>query len=172
MVKMRAKFKYGVICFAVISILIIMISSDNLAQIDKWQKNDDRGNRYEGTIGIPLGKPDLELLSFVSYLEEFNSDVNLKVRFFLPKKSDVLIYGQEIRERKHYLMESKPDNWVPDSWNEFGPWQTQDVIDKEKIPHSNLGVVVYLSKDKTDDSKLAPAFIYHSTKSTKATQLC
>lgn len=138
-----------------------------LAISPKWKKQNNRGNRYEGRIDIPIGKPDLELLSFVGCREAFTGDVNLKVRFYLPTSASVFIQGRELSEQKHYWMESKPPEkaaeWKAGAWNEFGPWATREVLVREEIPSSNLGVLVRLQRETTNGGEVAPAFVYHST---------
>jgi hypothetical protein len=66
-----------------------------------WKAADDRGNRYEGSVRVPVGNPDMELLSFVGLLEPFPEGVNLRVRFFLPTQAVPFISAQELRDRNH-----------------------------------------------------------------------
>lgn len=156
-----------------IPIVIIILSTEILAQTEKWKRQNDRGNRYEGRIEIPVGKHDLELLSFVGLREPFTGDVKLRVKFFLPASSSVFIQARELLEQKQYWMGSKPANWRAGVWNEFGPWPTGVVLNREKIPSWNLGVVISLRKGTTGANELppafitggqlAPAFVYHST---------
>jgi len=143
--------------------IIGVLSTGILAQTDTWRKQHDRGNRYEGRIEIPVGKPDLELLSFVGFREPFTTDVTLKVRFFLPTDSPVFIQGRELQEQKQYWMESKPWQWPAGVWNEFGPWPTREVLSREGVPAWNLGVVIRLYSETSNSGALVPAFVYHST---------
>jgi hypothetical protein len=143
--------------------VIAILATNILAQKDLWRKGNERKNRYEGRIDIPVGKPELELLSFTGYRESFAGDVLLKVRFFLPTASPVFIHGRELREQKQYWMESKPAEWQAGKWNEFYPWPTREVINREGIPSSNLGILVRLKKKTVDCRNVAPAFLYHST---------
>ena len=133
------------------------------AQTDTWRKQHDRGNRYEGRIGIPVGKADLELLSFVGFREPFAGDVILKVRFFLPTDSPVFIQSRELQEQRQYWMESKPAKWRAGGWNELNPWPTMEVLSREGISAWNLGVVIRLNGPTTDGGELVPAFVYHSS---------
>ncbi|MFQ5880903.1 MAG: hypothetical protein ACE5I9_00335 [Candidatus Methylomirabilales bacterium] len=141
---------------------IAMLAGNSLARTDKWRRQNDRGNRYEGRIEIPVGRPDLELLSFIGFRESFNDDVILKVRFFLPRDSEVFIQGRELREQKQYWMESKPAKWKAGAWNEFGPWPTREVFSRDGTPWWNLGVVIRLREQTTNGGELVPAFVYHS----------
>lgn len=146
-----------------IIIVIVVLATDVLAQKVVWQQKNDRKNRYEGRIDIPVCKPELELLSFTGHRESFSGDVLLKVGFFLPTASPVFIHGRELREQKHYWMESKPADWQEGKWNEFGPWPTREVINREGIPSSNLGILVRLKKKAVNGRNIAPAFLYHTT---------
>lgn len=146
-----------------ISIVIVVLPTEILARTDKWRRQNDRGNRYEGRIEIPVGRPDLELLSFAGFREAFTGDVTLTVRFFLPSTSPVFIHGRELQEQKQYWMESKPADWQAGAWNDFGPWPTGVVLSREGISSWNLGVVIRLRTETMNGGELAPAFIYHST---------
>lgn len=149
-----------------IVVITVLAADDILARTDKWRMQNDRGNRYEGRIEIPVGRPDVELLSFVGFLEPFNADVILRVRFFLPTTSEVFIRGRELREQKQYWMGSKPAKWQAGAWNEFGPWPTSEVLSREGIPAWNLGVLIRLREDTANGGELAPAFVYHSPSGT------
>ncbi len=49
-----------------------------------WKRKNDRGNRFEGLIEIPVGRPQLELLSFLGSKESYTENVDLRIRFFVP----------------------------------------------------------------------------------------
>jgi len=160
---MKQIIKPGIIYPLVIAILITMLSAEVLGRTEKWKRQNDRGNRYEGRIEIPVGSPDLELLSFIGFSEPFQRDVMLKVRFFLPGHLEVFIQGRELREQKQYWMESKSATWEAGAWNEFGPWPTREVLSREGIRSWNLGVVIRPRKQILNGGELVPAFVYHST---------
>lgn len=126
-------------------------------QDDAWKRRNDKGNRYEGLVSIPTGNPDLEVLSFTGFFEPFNRNVNLRVRFFLPGRSNLSIIAHEIEDQKQYLMVAKPQGWTPGGWNEFSPWPS-DVVVREGISSDNVGVLITI--DQTN--QLAPAFVYYS----------
>ena len=141
--------------------IVIFFSIEAYAQVsDSWKAINDRGNRYEGRIEIPVSNPDLELLSFVGFMQEFDRESILKVRFFLPLRSQVIIQAQELYPEKNYWMESKPGDWNVEEWNLFEPWPTKDVLDSLHIGSSNLGIIIRLNKKMSNE--IAPAFIYHS----------
>jgi len=154
----------NILLFLVITLLVVMLPTGMYAQTDEWRKENKRGeNRYEGLLGGALGDRDLELLSFIGFLEPFDGKkVELKVRFFLPSGSSALIQGRELDVRKHYLMESIPTTWHTGVWNEFGNWLTKDVLNEYKIPSSNLGVVIKYREDATTGDDCAPGFVYYS----------
>lgn len=161
---MKRIIKPEMVCLLVIAIFIPNLFGEILAQGNRWRRQNDRGNRYEGRIEIPVGRPDLELLSFVGFSEPFKQDVTLKVRFFLPGHSaDVFVQGRELREQKQYWMESKPARWETGAWNEFGPWPTRDVLSREGVCSWNLGVVIRPRKQILNGGEIVPAFVYHST---------
>lgn len=154
---------FRLFCHLVFFIMIITSCREILAQSAHWKRANDRGNRYEGRIEIPIGKPELELLSFTGLLEPFSKDVTLRVRFFLPLDSSVSIEGRELIEQTQYWMASKPAPWQAGRWNEFGPWPTREVLDREAIPSRNLGVVIRLRSEVTASPEILPAFVYHAT---------
>ncbi len=127
---------------------------------EKWRRQNDRGNRFEGVVEIPAGLPDLELLSFVAHWEPFDPGATLRVLFYLPVEMPVVVESRELREEKQYWMESKPQPWRGGAWNEFGPWPTADVIAREGIPSDNLGVVVR-PRGKSSSVTILPALVYH-----------
>lgn len=148
-------------CLLLLATLIPLLSAEVLGRADEWKRRNDRGNRYEGRIEIPVGRPDLELLSFVGFREPFNDEVILRVRFFLPRPSEVFIQGRELQEQKQYWMESKPATWKAGAWNEFGPWPTREVISRDGTPWWNLGVLIRLRTQTTNGGEVVPAFVYH-----------
>lgn len=146
-----------------------------------WRLRNDRGNRFEGRRAVTVKRPDLELVSFVGFSEDYYAqDVELKVKFFLSEAAPVTLVAREIKEETQYWMEAKPWASRGASWNEWGPWRTGAVLRRENIPSSNLGVLVKL-EDVADqsladhsladqsledqnlaDQSLAPAFVYYS----------
>jgi len=149
---------------ALLLTITVLFASTSVAfsQADEqWKKQNDRGNRYEGRIGIPVGNPPLELLSFVGGSTAFPPgippDVTLKIKFFLPDASSAFIYGRELVEKRQYWMEAKQTSWQPQVWNEFAPWPTKDVLRREEIPLTNLGITVRLGAEKSN--LLAPAVL-------------
>jgi hypothetical protein len=133
-----------------------------VADHDCDKARNDRGNRCEGLIDLEVSSPDLVLLSFAGYREPFDDVVDLRVRFFLSLPAGVVVRGRELRDRKQYWMESKAAAFRGGEWNEFGPWSTGEVLRREGIPHSNLGVLIEVENAQAANQVLAPAFVYHS----------
>jgi hypothetical protein len=162
---MRWIVQSTVLCSLVIPMVIAVLSGEILAQTADWRKRNDHGNRYEGLIDLPVGLVDLELRSFVGFREEFSPEASkdLKVRFFLQAPLPVFIKSMELQVVRFYWMESKAKKWNTGAWNEFSPWQTGEVLNKEGIPAKNLGVLIRLREDGVGSGELAPAFVYYST---------
>lgn len=147
---------------SVIGGLAVLIAIKALAQdtVDAtWEKEHDRGNRYEGREQIPVGRPELELRSFVGSREKYEEDVELKVRFFLPEALPVSLEAREIRDEKQYLMRAKTVEWEAGRWNTFGPWPTREVLDLEGVAHWNLGLRVEVTRET--GRALLPALLFH-----------
>jgi len=122
----------------------------------------DKGNRYEG-VAVPLqaGDLSLEIVSFTAYLDSFRPNTSLKVKFFLPSgESEANIFAQELTIEKQYFMKSKQaaNRWAGNSWNLFSPWPTKDVLDKQGVPPSNIGVLVERAS-QNGIRRFAPAFL-------------
>jgi hypothetical protein len=128
----------------------------------KWDAESDRVNRYEGLVSVESANPEFELLSFTGGVESFPAATQLKVDFFLPQNTPVLLLAQELQEDRYYRMEAKPGPWSPSAWNTFAPWDTATVIDPKNVAHDNIGVVVHLSADVFASGPIAPAFVYHT----------
>jgi len=164
-----------------LSIAVVAFSAAAQSQggwLERWRSNNDRGNRYEGRIDVPVSGSSIELLSFVGRVERYDDAVDLNVRFYLPTDEQltcgmsppgtdgVKVEARELREEKLYYMESKgQQDWESGAWNRFGPWDTRAVLDREGISPSNLGVLVKL--DKKPWTAVAPAFVFHTQPPTR-----
>jgi hypothetical protein len=144
-------------------VLWLVLASLQVAGPWKWDPSADHVNRYEGLVSVESANPEFELLSFTGGIESFPPSTSLKVAFYLPQDSPVVLLAQELQEDKYYRMESKPAAWKPGTWNTFEPWNTADVIDAKHVSHDNIGVVVHLSSDVLASGAIAPAFVYHTT---------
>ena len=126
----------------------------------------DRGNRYEGLVGLPIGgpsRPGLDLLSFTGYFEAFTGNVDLQVRFFLPPWApQARVVAQELTQDRFYRMESRERRWPSNAWATFGPWPTGEVIIPQNVRPSNIGVVVRLDEAPEGRSLVAPVFVHQS----------
>ncbi len=134
-----------------------------LAQSDEWKRDNDRGNRYEGTIERAVSQLDLDLLSLTSAREKLEGDEELNVRFYLPESISAEIVARELVEAVHYWMLSKPFEPAEAGWRDFGPWPTSEVLSKNQISFDNIGVLVRVQSEQSNADVLSPAMIYHSS---------
>jgi hypothetical protein len=146
-------------------IFFFAVTVANSAQDEDWKRQNDRGNRYEGLIGVPTGNPEIEVVSFTGFRESYDSESDMKIRFFLPSTSSpnqsLSIMAREINIIRQYWMEAKPQEWRPQSWNEFSPWPAR-LLSQEGIPPTNLGVLVSLNNGPNGEKQYLPAFVYHT----------
>ena len=125
----------------------------------KWRSRNDRGNRYEGRVEIPVANPTIDVLSLVGTRDSYEKGDELTVRFFVPGEGDVVLQAREIEERVQYLMEAKSREWTAGEWNEFGPWPTSILV-REGVPPGNLGVLI--RQGEGDEAVLLPALVVRS----------
>jgi hypothetical protein len=132
-------------------------------------------NRHEGTRIQDHALEDFTLLAIHRSSVSFSPHSVLSVRYYLPSLQDndqnrllptaLFLQAAELRDWHQYFMSAKtPLAVVPNSYNLFTPWPTQDVIDQLHILPSNLGVLagyklsgrtVYLPVDVYDSSPTA-----------------
>ncbi len=147
--------------FLVFFLLITVIQHPSHSQ--QRYNYEERGNRMEGIKPIDVSVYDLELLSFVSYIEptELNLDVDLRIRFFADEDTNIFISAKELMPQKSYLMHPNKTEWLK-GWQEFGPWPTSEVLKPLKITIDELGIVARLRKDWPGSGTVIPLYIYHS----------
>jgi hypothetical protein len=125
----------------------------------------ERENRREGRECIaPMSAPDLQLVSCIAYREktERNSDVDLKIRFYLEKDTTVFITAKELNSRYFYKMSPIRTRWLS-GWNEFGPWPTGDVLRPLGLLLNDIGLTGRIcTKYQIGSGRIAPLIIYHS----------
>ena len=148
-------------CFAAIAFLPVSAALI-WAQDDKWVELNQFENRSEGLIREGVSQPVLTLLSFTAYREPVTGSADLRVRFFAAEDSRAQVQARELEEDRFYWMESKPLEASAGVWNEFGPWSTEDVIEREGLSFSDLGVIVHFEPGKEEVHQLGPALVYHS----------
>lgn len=151
-------------------LLLVATASTQVGGPWKWDPSADRVNRFEGLVSVESANPEFELLSFTGALEKFGPGTQLKVAFYLPQSSPVVLLAQELQADKYYRMEAKPSPWKAAAWNTFEPWDTSVVIDANQVDRDNLGVVVHLSQDVLASGPIAPAFVYHTATTHQATK--
>lgn len=150
-------------------LLLLATASTQVGGPWKWDPAADRINRFEGLISVESANPEFELLSFTGGVETYGPATKLKVAFYLPHSSPVVLLAQELQEDKYYRMEAKPATWKAAAWNTFEPWDTSVVIDAKQVARDNIGVVVHLSQDVLASGTIAPAFVYHTATTRRAT---
>jgi hypothetical protein len=124
-------------------------------------------NRYEALIRIKrnTSAPPLELVSFGAPFEGYpgSKDFSLRVHFFLPTDQPAaFVQATELDEDLQYRMESKV-NWKPKTCNTFEGWRSDVALNK--VPASNLGVVVRLDGSSADFRRFSPAVVVADSKS-------
>ena len=159
----RAVASYrGVCVLTFLSFLVTASVVPCFGQGDDWKRKNDRGNRWEGTIQLPVSQPDLVLLSLTSFRQKVEDDTELKVRFFLPGGTEARVEARELQENVHYWMESKPIEAQETGWQVFGPWPVSEVLSRNSVSFTNIGVLVRLRSEGGGEKHLAPAMIYDS----------
>ncbi len=80
---MAPRLRVGIPTFlACLAAFLVPLSRGFVGPDERWKRQNDRGNRYEGAIEVPAGNIDLELVSLTGFRETFDRDADLKVRFF------------------------------------------------------------------------------------------
>jgi hypothetical protein len=149
-------------------LLLLATASTQVGGPWKWDPAADRVNRFEGLVSVESANPAFELLSFTGGVETFGPGTQLKVAFYLPQSSLVVLLAQELQEDRYYRMEAKPAPWKAAAWNTFEQWDTSVVIDAQQVARDNIGVVVHLSQDVLASGPIAPAFVYHTATTHRA----
>jgi hypothetical protein len=112
-------------------------------------------NRLEGTRVQMDALEDFTILAIHRSSISFSPQSILSVRYYLPDLQDnhqnsqlpsaLFLQAVELQDSHHYFMSAKtPLVAVPNSYNLFGSWRTQDVLDTLSILPSNLGVLAGL----------------------------
>lgn len=119
------------------------------------------GNRYEALVRVKrsTSTPPLDLVSFGAQVERYpaSEDFSLQVHFYLPSDPPIaFVQATELDEDLQYLMESKVA-WRPKACNVFQPWSSKVALNR--IPASNLGVVVRLGGASADVRRFSPAVV-------------
>lgn len=121
--------------------------------------------RFEGQQEIPVGNPDLELISFMGYREKFeeNKSYNLRIGFYYPysETDSLYIIASELEiTNKSYFMRPIRKNWQKSKWQEFTQWPTNDVIDPLKIRVNRIGLVGRLNFAEEGSGNIVPLNLY------------
>lgn len=104
-------------------------------------------NRREGTNVHKDALQDFTLIGLHRNFPKFEPKSILSVSFFLPQPGTnpdrkIFIEASELRDSCHYFMTANiSPQWKNDSWNNFGPWPTADIIDQLSLSADNIGVL-------------------------------
>jgi hypothetical protein len=140
---------------------LLTFSLSGIAQDDEiWQRNNDRGNRFEGTRTQKVNST-LQLVGLHGSFEPytFSEAQVLQVAFYADTATTIAVSAEELKRQAYYWMESKPFE-VEAGANTFGPWEVDAVLAEEKIPPENLAILV--QQPEADKKSFLPAFVYHS----------
>jgi len=137
------------------------------AQSTEWFQNKDHNfqNRWEGLVGQNQGSPAWELRSFLGSVEPYpmGSNVQLRIKYYVPDSTDAFVKAQAIKPGPHYFMEPMPGALTKNpGWRCFFPWPTKDVLLPKKIASDNLGILIRLGVDSDAVNLFAPGIIYYS----------
>ena len=142
-------------------ILILLSASFAMGQSyrsEKWLKENNRGNRYEGTYSKEVSSAT-ELVSFMGSFEPYSigQGQKLSVKFYLPATNAFYLKAEEVRPMNYYWMESSGN--AQKGWQSFDNWPVDDWIKKLNVQASNLGVLIKL--DGSRSRQVAPAIVFH-----------
>ncbi len=127
-----------------------------------WLKNNDLGNRFEGSYSKEVGNTAIELVSFTGGFEpyEFGKKQALKVKFYLPEGERYFLKAEELRPVQYYWMQDKNTKGKA-GWNLFDNWQADARLKQFGVPPDNLGVLVQAGEPGS--RKIAPALVFHQS---------
>ena len=145
--------------FACATVLLAAIAG---AQVEGMH---DFGNRLEGTSPRKNELEEVTLLAVHRGPIRYDRDANLQVSFFTPplvqQSAALSIQAFELQDfGVHYAMRSKPSNhWKSGQLNIFGPWPTNDVINRLSVKPTNLGILVSYNPENSPPIYL-PAAVF------------
>ena len=94
------------------TVALFIVALPALAQpelSDRWKRQHDRGNRYEGLVDVPVSLTEIELVSFLGFREEAYEDEDAWVRFFLPDATKALPSPSRSPRAKGDVTDWRPD---------------------------------------------------------------
>ena len=148
--------------------LLLLLPSDPCKQ----QGMKNFSNRQEGCNVRRNAGADFKLIGLYSRFQQFSSNSNLKVGFFVPSLKDskahsISVQAVEIQNLFNYFMRSNDSTqWHENAWNVFKPWPTKDIIDPLRLHSQNVAVIAFYKNNNgrsvflpvdvaTDDGKPA-----------------
>jgi hypothetical protein len=144
------------ICVVFRCVVFALLAIGAIQGQDTWKKRRDAdlGNRYEALIDMFTSSPQLELISFTSYIQPYEGSQEWTVKFFSNVDAPAVVYARDVTDEFQYRMESKPIDAKQQRWSTFGGWTIGAVLGRYRIPSSNIGIVVRFS---SGDEQVAPA---------------
>jgi len=144
--------------------LIVSAQSDPLLS---WRRQNRVGTRYEGLVQEKAGYPQLELLSFTTYVpDRFEKKQRLSIRYVCEPGQRIQIIARELKVWWYYRMEAPIDsadgalsqacNGNPETYD---GWETAQVIDKYDLQASNLGILARVAGE-TRALQVVPTEVY------------
>jgi len=149
---MKNKMKY--LIYTLVIMPIIVSAQPN----KRWYKNNDKGNRYEGTYIQKVSNLKISLAAFSTELPnyEFDKRQKLELQFFSPNDSKYKLRAEELRISKFYWMEDKNQK-AKEGWNSFNNWPVDYYLKRLSINKRNLGLLAHIGK--IGERTFAPVFI-------------
>ena len=141
-------------------LILLSVSLGNAQSLrsDKWLKENDRGNRSEGSYFREYSSAT-ELVSFIGSFEPYSigQGQKLAVKFYLPKADNFYLKAEEIQPMNNYWMEH--ESQAPMGWQLFDNWPVDEWLGKLEVQASNLGVLVQMGSQESN--LVAPALVFY-----------
>lgn len=153
---MRLFPKLFALFFMIFFQYVLLFSQDYTYQIRD-------GNRWEGIRPEGVSAPDLELLSLIVFRENYNinSNVTLKLKFYMWEKANLYITAKELVPNKYYFMNPLKVDWEK-GWQEFSEWPIDAVLRPNHINSDQLGIIGRLYNDRIGSGVIIPIILYQS----------
>jgi len=116
---------------------------------------NNRGNRCEGFVDMPVSG-SFKLLAVHGYrISKYNAGDKLAIGFFVPQKGETEILAQKTKKSGEYY-QMKPSKIIWDKgWQEFSPWPVNDFLAPHNISIRNIGVRI-----KQKPNTWVPAYVF------------
>lgn len=139
--------------------ILLLLWSPLLAQpADEWFKQNDRGNRFEGSYSQKVSNPSVNLVSLTASTAKYTlgQGQQLQVRFYNPGVTEYDLHAEELNVTQFYWMQEKNKSSAK-GWQQFAGWQVDMMLKRLSIDARNLGVLVRLGE--RGGRKFSPAYV-------------